>query len=164
MINYVYNSNPDLGTRGLSQTSSYIFQLHIMLPHQHENIIICWYSCISRVRYKHVKRFKKMMTIFLGLSVYSKGDWGLLRWSSGSESACQSRGHRFGPWGREIPHKMGQLSPSITTAEAQEWKVCALQQRGYHNEKSTHGYQRVALLSVARQSYVHNSEDPAEPK
>ena len=47
-----------------------------MLPHYHENIITCWYSHISRVRYKNVKRFKKMMTVFLGLSVYSKGDWG----------------------------------------------------------------------------------------
>lgn len=49
-----------------------------MLPHYHENIIICWYSHISRVRYKNVKRFKKMMTVFLGLVCIQKEIGGLL--------------------------------------------------------------------------------------
>ena len=38
-------------------------------------------------------------------------------WSSGKESACQRRGHRFGPSSRKIPHATGQLSQWATTAE-----------------------------------------------
>ena len=39
-------------------------------------------------------------------------------WSSGQESACQCRGHRFNPWCGKIPHAEEQLSPSATTTEA----------------------------------------------
>lgn len=122
MINYVYNGNPDLGTRRLSQTSSYVFQLHIMSPHWQANII-CWYSHISRVRCKHVKRFKKIMTVFLGLSVYSKADWGTTLVVQRLGICLPKWGHRFGPWDRRIQHAMGQLSPRITTTGAQEQSV-----------------------------------------
>ena len=43
---------------------------------------------------------------------------GLPWWSSGWESACQCRGHRFDPWSRKIPYASGQLSPWATTTEA----------------------------------------------
>ena len=35
----------------------------------------------------------------------SIGSGGLPWWSSGKASACQSRGHRFDPWSRKIPHR-----------------------------------------------------------
>ena len=40
------------------------------------------------------------------------------RWSSGEESSCQCRGHRFDPWSRKIPHASKQLSPCATAVEA----------------------------------------------
>ena len=49
-------------------------------------------------------------------------------WSSGKESACQRRGHRFHPWPRKIPHATGQLKPVTTTTEACTPRAWALQQ------------------------------------
>ena len=144
MINYVYNSNPDLGTRELSQTSSYVFQLHIMSPHQYENIIICWQSHISRARYKHVKSFKKIMTVFPGLSVYSKGVWGVSLVVQWFRICLPKQGTQVWTLRQEDSTGHGQLIPSITSAIAQEWRVHALQQRSDHNEKSTHSDQRAA--------------------
>ena len=46
---------------------------------------------------------------------------GLSRWSSGKESACHCRRHRFNPWSRKIPHASEQLSPSATTTEPVLW-------------------------------------------
>ena len=39
--------------------------------------------------------------------VFPQSIWsgGLPWWSSGKASACQSRGHRFDPWSRKIPHR-----------------------------------------------------------
>ena len=42
---------------------------------------------------------------------------GLPWWHSGWESACQCRGHGFGPWPGKIPHAAEQLGPCATTAE-----------------------------------------------
>ena len=42
---------------------------------------------------------------------------GLPWWHSGSESACQFRGHGFNPWPRKIPHAAEQRSPYATTTE-----------------------------------------------
>ena len=39
-------------------------------------------------------------------------------WSSGKESACRCRGHRFNPWSGKIPHAMRQLCLCATTNEA----------------------------------------------
>ena len=36
---------------------------------------------------------------------------GLPWWRSGSESACQCRGHGFKPWSGKIPHDAEQLGP-----------------------------------------------------
>ena len=38
-------------------------------------------------------------------------------WSSGQESGCQCREHRFDPWFGKIPHALGQLSPCTTAIE-----------------------------------------------
>ena len=43
---------------------------------------------------------------------------GLPWWLSGGESACQCRGHRFGPWSGNIPHAMEQLNPCTTAVKA----------------------------------------------
>ena len=41
----------------------------------------------------------------------------LPRWSSGCESACRCRRHRFSPCSGRVPHSMVQVSPCATTAE-----------------------------------------------
>ena len=46
---------------------------------------------------------------------------GLPWWRSGWGSACQCRGHGFGPWSRKIPRAAEQLSPCATTAEPVLW-------------------------------------------
>jgi len=52
-----------------------------------------------------------------------------LPWSSsGWESACQCRGHRFSPHLRRIPHAGEWLSPCATTAKDESPRACALQQ------------------------------------
>ena len=43
---------------------------------------------------------------------------GLPCWSSGYESPCQCRGHRFDPWSGKIPQAMEQLNLCATTIEA----------------------------------------------
>ena len=42
---------------------------------------------------------------------------GLPWWRSGWESACQCRGHGFGPWSGKIPHAAEWLGPWATTTE-----------------------------------------------
>ena len=44
--------------------------------------------------------------------------WGLPRWSSSWESACQCRRQGFSSCSGKIPHAEGQLSPCATTSEA----------------------------------------------
>ena len=52
-------------------------------------------------------------------------------WSSGWETACQYRQHRFDPCCRKIPHDAGQLSPraSITACHPPGRGAHALQQK-----------------------------------
>ena len=76
-------------------------------------------------------------------------------WSSGKDSACEHRGHRFNPWSGKIPHAMEQLSVCATTTEpalysleatpaetrcSNYWSLHTLKsmlhnQRSHHNEK-----------------------------
>ena len=85
------------------------------------------------------------------------------RWLSDEESACQSRGHRFDPWSRRIPHASEQLSPCATALEPVLWspgessdywvlvpcllkpvrpRAHVLQQGGSHRGKPAHRNQR----------------------
>ena len=50
----------------------------------------------------------------------SKHMWGLPWWPSGQQSACQCRGHEVQSLVREDSTYLGQLSPCVTTTEAQE--------------------------------------------
>ena len=52
-----------------------------------------------------------------GFSIFKAYTPGLPWWSTGCESACQCRGHRFYPWSGKIPHAAGQLSPYVTSTE-----------------------------------------------
>ena len=81
--------------------------------------------------------------------VFPKSIWsgGLPWWSSGKASACQSRGHRFDPWSRKIPHRNNEaralqllslcsrareprlLSPGSATTEARTPTVSAPQEK-----------------------------------
>ena len=49
---------------------------------------------------------------------YMKESQGLPWWLSGSESACQCRGHRFDPWFKKIPYAVEQLSQCSAIREA----------------------------------------------
>ena len=70
-----------------------------------------------------------------GKGLFKKGSKGLPWWSSGQESACQCRGHKFDLWSGKIPHAARQLSPCVMSTEA-----CALElmlhKRNHQNEKS----------------------------
>ena len=55
----------------------------------------------------------------------------------GGNGGYQSRGHRFNPWSRKIPHAIEQLGPSTTTTEP----TC-------HNQRTS----------------KHTDEDPVQPK
>ena len=56
-------------------------------------------------------------------------------WPSGEESACQSRGHRFGPWSGKIPPASGQLSPHTATTEPTHVKPVLCNKRSHRNEE-----------------------------
>ena len=62
---------------------------------------------------------------------YQKPVLGLRWWSSGYESVCQCRGHRFDPWSWKTPHAVGQLSPGTL-----EPVLC--NKRSHHNERFAH--------------------------
>ena len=52
---------------------------------------------------------------------YQKPVLGLRWWSSGYESVCQCRGHRFDPWSGKTPTRCG-------AAEPMRLRACAVQQ------------------------------------
>ena len=62
---------------------------------------------------------------------------GLPWWSSGWESACQWRGHRFDPWSGKIPYATGQLSPCAKTTEPALEPVLP-NKRSHRNKKPSH--------------------------
>ena len=68
--------------------------------------------CISRQILNHCAT-REAPTLLL----INYGPKGLPWWRSGSESACQCRGHGFEPWSVKIPHATEQLSPCATTTE-----------------------------------------------
>ena len=66
------------------------------------------------IRLSSIKTFGYQILHMLGERklVYSKiKKCGLPWWCSGSESACQCRGHGFEPWSGKIPHATEQLGP-----------------------------------------------------
>ena len=66
------------------------------------------------------KEQEGMKSLENGTSV-SESKWilnGLPWWSSGWESTCQCREHRFDLWSRKIPRATGQPSPCSTATEA----------------------------------------------
>ena len=68
----------------------------------------------QRVQYRINPRTKRPRHILIKLSkIKYRAPW----WSSGSESACQCRRHRFKPWSGKIPHATAELGPWATTTE-----------------------------------------------
>ena len=75
----------------------------------------------------------------------------LPRWLGGTESACQCRRHRFGPWSGEMPAEE-QLSPCTAATEpgrCNPWSPCTPQprlrnQRSHYRERLLHLTSRVA--------------------
>ena len=63
---------------------------------------------------------------------------GLPWWRSGWESACQCRGHGFGPWSGKIPHAAEQLSPWATTTEPACLEPVLRNGRGCDSERPAH--------------------------
>ena len=57
---------------------------------------------------------------------------------SGSESACQCRGHGFEPWSGKISHAAEQLSPCAATTEPARLEPVLRNKRGHRNEKPAH--------------------------
>ena len=90
----------------------------------------------------------------------SKANRGLPWWSSGYESTCQCRGHRFNPWSRKIPHAAGQLSLRAATTEARVPGAHAPQQ-----EKPPQWEARAPQLEKAcAQQYADDTTVIAESK
>ena len=83
-----------------------------------------------------------------------EGFWGLMTemnhrglpwWSSGYESTCQCRGHRFDAWSRKIPHAAGQLSLCATSA-GPDPRACTRDEKAHPHPSET-----------------RNNEDPVQP-
>ena len=72
------------------------------------------------------KKQKWIVTLQISwvIKIHSGFPW----WSSGWESACQCRGHRFDPWLGKIAHATGHLSLCDATAEPKcqnYWSPCS---------------------------------------
>ena len=77
---------------------------------------------------------------------------GLPWWHSGWESACQCRGHGFGPWSVKIPNAAEQLGPWATTTEPSRLEPVLRNKRGRDSERPTHRDEEWPPLAAARGS------------
>ena len=64
---------------------------------------------------------------------------GLPWWRSGRESACQCRGHGFGPWSGKIAHAAERLGPWATTTEPAGLEPVLRNNRGRDSGRPAHG-------------------------
>ena len=78
--------------------------------------------------------------------------FGLPRWRSGWESACQCRGHGFKPWSGKIPHATEQLGPWATTTEPTRLEPVLHNKRGRNSERRTHRDEEWPPLATTRES------------
>ena len=84
-----------------------------------------------------------------GKARQKQGSLGLPWWSSGKESTCQRRGHRFDPQSRKIPHATGLLGQYTTTPEPMYHRACAPQQEKPPQWEACTLQSRVALAPPA---------------
>ena len=90
---------------------------------------------------------------------------GLSWWSSGWESTCQCRGHRFdGSMVQRIPHTAEQLSPCSTIAEHTCLELVLRNKRSHHNEKSTHSSKEESLLLQLEKASMQQGRPSAARK
>ena len=95
----------------------------------HTHTLICIAFSLSVEQISHLALKKSISTIIRWHSgLIKKNCLGIPWWSSGWESACQCRGHRFNPWSGKIPHATEQQSLWATITEACLPRVCAPQQ------------------------------------
>ena len=97
-------------------------------------------------------------------NLIKKAFWRVPWWSSGKESTCQCRRHRFDPWSRKTAPAMGPLSLCAMTADASALEscsatrdattveACARHQRGAPTQRS----ERKALLHPWRPRVATN--------
>ena len=77
---------------------------------------------------------------------------GLPWWRSGWESACQCRGHGFGPWSGGIPHAAERLGPWATVAEPARLEPVLRGRRGRDGERSAHRGEEWSPLATTGES------------
>ena len=69
-------------------------------------------------------------------NLIKKAFWRVPWWSSGKESTCQCRRHRFNPWSREMPHVLGLLSLCAATATELMHPRALLGEKRRHHRRS----------------------------
>ena len=77
---------------------------------------------------------------------------GLPWWRSGWESACECRGHGFGPWSGRIPHAAERLGPWATTIEPARLEPVLCNRRGRDSERPVHRGEEWPPLAATRES------------
>ena len=77
---------------------------------------------------------------------------GLPWWCSGWESACQCRGHGFGPWSGRIPQAAEQLGPWATTTEPARLEPMLCNKRGRDSERPAHSDEEWPPLAATIES------------
>ena len=96
----------------------------------------------------------------LQLKIYTQTSW----LSSGQESTCQCRGHRFDSWSRKIPHAMGQLNPCATTTEPVCLPPVLHDKRSRRNEKPVHCSEEQSLPHTTRESLCTATKTQSKSK
>ena len=105
---------------------------------------------------QHTLIVKGWIVSILGIAGYmvsvKSTHWGLPRWRSGWESACQCRGHGFEPWSGKIPHAAEQLGPWATTTDPARLEPVLCNKRGHDNERPVHHDEEWPPLATTREN------------
>ena len=94
-------------------------------PHKMSHIIFLLYTQPLSIN----QIFLSDTETCLSFSTLKKTNHGFPWWSSGKESTCQCRGHRFDPWSGKIPHAMGQLARVPQLLKPTHPRACTLQEK-----------------------------------
>ena len=78
--------------------------------------------------------------------------YGLPWWCSGWGSACQCRGHGFGPWSGGIPHAAERLGPWATIAEPAHLQPVLRNRKACDGERPAHHDEEWPPLATIRES------------
>ena len=133
----------------------FLFHFHYGLLQNIEYPVLYSPCCLS-IPYATVCICQSQMTSTLEIR-----NIGLPWWRSGWESACQCRGHGFGPWSGKIPHAAERLRPWATIAEPARLEPVLRNGRGRYSERPAHRDEEWLPLTATRETHSQHQRPNA---